>query len=104
MATQREIESKIAKLEAVEVVVATNSGTYSAAEAARATGSGDPAHNDWVVYETVGGRRRSVGCQPDRAPGWSRYLGAAELRAKRAEVAALRSQLQRLRRVAGWSV
>lgn len=73
--------------------MATNEGTYSASDACRATGSGDPKNNDWRRYERVGdGRIRHVGCGLDRAPGYPRWVGTEVLARKRRELRALRDQ------------
>jgi hypothetical protein len=83
-----------AALAAREVLTQTNSGTYSAIEAQRAIGTGDPQHADCRVYERVGdGRRRVEGCHPDRAPGRVRHIGAAELSDAKKELAELRKQI-----------
>lgn len=92
---QRTIEQQIKELEAVEVLVATNEGTYGAGEACRATGTGDPAFANFSVYERVGGGRRVQGCDPARAPGYVRNMGQEALRTKRAELDRLRKTLGR---------
>lgn len=92
------LKTRIAELEAVEFAVETNSGTYSSVEAARKCGTGDPRHADYTVYETVCGKRRRVGCDTDRAPGYARHLKTS-LSTKREELAALKRELSVTRRV-----
>lgn len=73
-----------------EILVRTNSGTYSAQEAVRAVGSSAPEHAEYRVYERVGdGRQRTEGCNPHRAPGTTRYLNSSTLGAARKRLAAL---------------
>jgi hypothetical protein len=86
--------AKIALLTRLEVEVETNAGTYSAQDAVRAIGTADPAFADYHVYESVGGARRVVGCDPAIAPGRARRINARELAAKRQELARVRRQVQ----------
>ncbi len=91
----REIQADINELRAVEYAVASNQGTYGAAEAGRKVGCGDPQFADRFIYETVGGNRRATG--PDEAdmPGrmiwWSTN---PELERDRAELSVLYEQLE----------
>ena len=88
------IASEIHRLEAVEVHVATNDGTYGALEAGRCCGSGDPRFATRDMYETVGGGTRQTG--PDYAdmPGRLRWIGQEELRDLRKQVGELRRSLR----------
>lgn len=70
-----------------EFIVETNSGTFSAQDAVRTVGTGDPQHAEYRIYERVGdGRQRREGRDPHRAPGYarrfSRELTAARHRLK----------------------
>ena len=68
--TKTTLESEARALALVEVLVETNSGTYSGVEACRTCGCGDPHFADYRIYERVGdGFRRREGCSEDRAPG-----------------------------------
>lgn len=80
---ERERREEIALLRDAEYHTQTNSGTYGAQEAFRKVGTGDPHFADRDVYETVGGRVRSTGPAADRAPGYTRYLDAGQLKAAR---------------------
>jgi hypothetical protein len=91
MATTREM---IALLARTEFEVETNAGTYSAQDAVRAIGTADPAFAEYHVYETVGGARRTLGCDPAVAPGRARYINARELAAKRLDLARMRRGVQ----------
>jgi hypothetical protein len=90
------IERRIAELSA-DTLAETNQGTYGAAEAARKVGTGDPAHADYRVYESLDGTRRVAGCDPARAPGRARRLRADSAVARRAEVGRLRTLADDLR-------
>jgi hypothetical protein len=90
----------IRTLEATEVHVETNQGTYGAAEACRKVGTGDPAHGNREVYETVGGTRRATGPDEDRAPGRMRRINAETLADYRKQLAAWRRALAAARKVA----
>lgn len=68
------------------VLVATNSGTYGAAEAARKCGTGDPRFADHRIYERVGGGKRHEGMDLDRMPGRLRSVGREALKAKRQQL------------------
>ena len=68
-ATKDSIQAEINSLLRVEHLVETNEGTYSAIEARRKVGVGDPEFATRKVYETVGGSRRSTGPDEDGAPG-----------------------------------
>lgn len=90
-----ELESEISRLEAAEVAVEHNEGTYSALEAARKIGTGDPAFANYTIYVRVGdGRRRVVGCDPEKAPGYARRAGYETLAEERRRLAELRRQLR----------
>lgn len=88
-----ELETEISELRQREYLVATNQGTYSANEAQRATGTGDPRHNDRNEYETVGGVTRSTG--PDNHPGRMRRFGE-QLRHDRAALRGLQRELEKI--------
>lgn len=92
-----EIAAEIAEIEAEEVHVETNQGTYGSAEAARKVGCGDPAFANREVYETVGGKRRETGPGAGRAPGYMRQINADYMARLRAEVADLRKTLRQRR-------
>jgi len=92
-----EIEDEIASIEATEVLVASNAGTYSALEAHRAVGTGDPTFASRRVYERVGdGRVRVLGPDLDEAPGRVRHMRAA-IATARARLNALRAELAEVR-------
>lgn len=84
--------AELAGLLAAEVLVETNSGTYSAREAAAAVGTGDPRFADRNVYSRVDGTMRATGPDEAVAPGRMRQLHGAkdELRSLRTRVARLR--------------
>ena len=92
---QTEIEQRIATLSRVEYLTETNEGTYGPAEAVRACGSGDPAIASYRVYETVGGTRRRIGCDPDRAPGYARHFRPEQMRADREELARMKREVRK---------
>ena len=90
----REIKAEIAAVSAEWVLIATNSGTYSAVQACSATGSGDPRYNDWRVYERVGdGVTRREGPTEECAPGYARW-SRVSLASRRRALADLRAQLK----------
>jgi polyhydroxyalkanoate synthesis regulator phasin len=92
------LEKEIKSLNAKEHLIATNEGTYSAVEAGRKCGTGDPAFANRHEYETVGGDTRSTG--PDKAdmPGRLRRMDTTELQEDRRRVKELRSQVSNLRK------
>lgn len=92
-----EIMSEIKTLNAIEVHVETNDGTYGGTEAVRKCGTGDPRWATRNVYETVGGQVRSTGPSEDRAPGRMRSIGRRELADLRKRVAELRAMLRTAR-------
>ncbi len=94
------LNQEIEELKAVEVHVATNSGTFGATEACRKCGSGDPRIATRNVYETVGGTRRETGPDEDSAPGRMRKLNGEEMKGLRKRLAALRKQRSELYRAA----
>lgn len=72
------------------VLVATNDGTYGGDEAVRAVGTADPLFATCKIYEQVGtGRRKTEGCDQDRAPGRMRHFNR-ELTEKQQQLAQLR--------------
>ncbi len=58
-------------------LIGTNAGTYSATEAHAAIGVGDPQFADYRIFESITGSRRTEGCDPDKAPGRTRWMGAS---------------------------
>lgn len=91
--TKNDLQKEIAALAATEIAVETNEGTYGAAEACRAIGTGDPRHANYTIWERVGdGKRRVQGCDPQRAPGRARRIGFTDLAESRKRLAALRRQ------------
>jgi len=92
--TRADIRADIRAAEKAEVLVETNEGTYSAAEAHAAIGTGDPRHANYRVYESAAGARRTEGCDPVRAPGYARRYGAASLAELRRRLAALKAELR----------
>jgi len=87
------IHDEIRTLSLTEVAVATNEGTYGAAECMRAIRTGDPAHGNYTIYESVGdGTKRVVGCDPERAPGYERKMGRDELADLRKRLVDLKKQ------------
>jgi len=88
------IDSEIRRIEAVEVHVATNDGTYGAVEAGRCCGSGDPRFATRDMYETVAGATRETGPTAARMPGRLRWIGSEQLRDLRKQVGALRRSLR----------
>ena len=89
-----DIRAEIADLLKIEVLTATNSGTYGASEACRKTGTGDPAFATRNEYETVAGAKRSTGPDADSIPGYMRPIGAAEMHDLRLRLADLRRELR----------
>lgn len=95
------IDDEIRTLEAVEVHVRTNQGTYGANECCRRVGTGDPAYGNREVYVTVGGRVRETGPGESRAPGYMRDIGSrhlSELREQLARLKAIRREQQTSRK------
>ena len=92
--TAQQIQKEINELLATEVCVGHNEGTYSAVEAGRKCGSGDPQFANRHEYETVGGEKRSTGPTAARMPGHMRYGGKARLAEYRQQLAALRAELK----------
>jgi hypothetical protein len=95
--TAQQIRKEINELLATEVCVGHNEGTYSALEAGRKCGSGDPRFANRHEYETVSGEKRSTGPSPERAPGYMRYGGKARLAEYRQQLTALRAELKTAR-------
>lgn len=92
--TKVELERQAKELAATWVLVGTNQGTYGAADACRAIGTGDPRHADCNIYEQVGtGERRVDGPDIDAAPGRIRRFNS-ELATKQAALAELRRQIR----------
>ena len=93
-ATKTNLEQRARELSTTWVLVATNQGTYGAAEACRKVGTGDPRHADCNIYEQVGtGKRRVEGCDFDRAPGYMRRFNS-ELADRQRELKELRTQIK----------
>lgn len=92
--SKAQLEKQAAELSAREILVETNDGTYSAAEAQRATGTGLPESNTYRVYAIVGGGTRHDGCAKDRAPGRGRALNRTELAAAQKQLAEIRRQIR----------
>lgn len=86
-----EIRVEVAELEATEIHVETNQGTY---------GSGDPAFCNREVYETVGGVRREKGPGEVDAPGRMRKINREQMKTLRGQVKALRGKIAELYRAA----
>lgn len=99
--TTTDLEREIEALSALEIHVETNQGTYGANEAARKIGCAEPRFANREVYETVGGVRREVGPDEDRAPGRMRRINGDEMRRMRKLLADLRGRLRKLRDL-GW--
>ena len=94
--TKRERLTKaIKRMESEEILVATNQGTYGAAEACKAVGCGSPEFADCNVYETPLGARRVRGCRMADAPGRMRWF-SRELTAKKDELKRLVAELKSL--------
>jgi hypothetical protein len=62
------IENRIAELRA-DVMIETNEGTFSAQEALKKVGTGDPKFANYRIMESLDGGRRTIGCDPSKAPG-----------------------------------
>jgi hypothetical protein len=91
---KQDLSKEISSVEAEEIAVETNSGTYGAAEACRKIGSGSSEFADYTIYERVGdGSRRTVGCDPTSAPGRARRINADQLAARRKYLSELRRQI-----------
>jgi hypothetical protein len=76
------------------VLVATNSGTFGAAEAHRAVGCGEPRFATVRIYEQVGtGVRRVEGPDPDMAPGYIRRF-TGEIAEKQRQLAEMRRAIR----------
>lgn len=90
---REEIKKAIKAAEAVEILVATNEGTYGEAEAARLTGTG--AKQGYRIYERVGDHRRRVqgDCKPEDGLGYMRYINTAQMTVARRELARLKKDL-----------
>ena len=92
--TTTKIQAEITELLNAEVLIGHNQGTYSASEACRKCGSGDPRFADRNEYETVGGEKRSTGPSHDRMPGRMQYAGRATLAEYRQQLASLRAEMK----------
>lgn len=100
-ACNEKIAGLIAQLKQ-EVAIETNEGTYGAEEACRKTGSGDPAHNNYTIFESLNGSRRVRGCDPDKAPGYPRKLSVKSAAERRKEIARLEGIAKRLASHKSW--
>lgn len=92
--TLKAMKAEAAALWGEEVPVAHNEGTFSAEECQRKTGSGRPEAGNYTIYERVGdGRKRVVGCDPAKAPGYTR--GSRDtLSAKKARLSELNAEIK----------
>lgn len=96
---QAAIRKQINELLSIEICVETNDGTFSAAEACRCVGTGDPAFATRNVYETVGGKMRSTGPSEDSAPGRMRpsKIARESLADYRRQVSDLRAKIKSIK-------
>jgi hypothetical protein len=90
--TTEQIIKEIADL-SKDVAVAHNSGTFSAAECCRATGSGETKSGEWTTCERLDGSRYTIGADPKTAPGYARYSTPMSAAARREEIATLKLAL-----------
>lgn len=91
------LRAEARELAAREYLVATNQGTYSAQEACRKIGTGDPRHADRDVFETVGGGSRVTGpAEGSDLPGYMRGVSTDNLKADRKRLAEIRKAIGNL--------
>ena len=95
------IAAEIKRLSA-DLLIETNAGTFSADECCRAVGSGDPAHGNYRIYETLAGNRRIVGCDPKDAPGYARRFTHQSPAQRRNEVKRLTALLAKVDKLPSW--
>jgi hypothetical protein len=89
-ANRSNLERQARALANVPVLIETNEGTFGPLECRAVTGTGDTRAGTSKIYELVGGGKRFEGLSPAKAPGVFRRINAAELAAKRSELAELR--------------
>jgi len=89
-----EIQSQINTLRKIEVCVGHNEGTFSAVEACRKVGTGDPSFATRHEYETVDGDKRSTGPSIETMPGRMQYAGRETLAEYRRELQSLYAELR----------
>ena len=92
--TAAEIQAEINNLLKLEVCVGHNEGTFSAEDAHRKVGTGDPSFATRNEYETVGGEKRSTGPSVEKIPGYMQYGGRERLAQHRRELADLYAELK----------
>lgn len=68
------LATAIRQIESEEVSIETNEGTFGATDCQRATGSGDPRYGNYSkIMRISDGSIRTIGCEPEKAPGYARY-------------------------------
>jgi len=82
------LQEKAGKMAKMEECTEHNSGTHGE----------NPQFADYSIYESVGGDRRVVGCDPAKAPGRARKSKDAlgRLHAARRALASLRKEIQQM--------
>jgi len=89
------LETEARELAATLVLVATNDGTFGAAESLRCTGNGDTKSATRNVYERIGdGAISSNGPSHDDAPGVMRHINAEQVRTLRVKLNELRQKIK----------
>ena len=92
------LETEARELAATLVLVATNDGTFGAAESLRCTGNGDTKSATRNVYERIGdGVISSNGPSHDDAPGRMRQINSEAVNQLRAKLRSLREQIKAAR-------
>ena len=90
--TREQMIAEVAKI-SEDKLIETNSGTFSAHDCMRAVGTGDPTFGEYRIFERLDGTVYTVGCDPNKAPGYSRRFGG-DSAARRAKVKALTAALK----------
>lgn len=90
------IEARVAYLSG-ELCLGTNEGTWSEAEAIRTVGNADPRWCNYSIWESLDGRRRVEGCDPEEAPGRMRRAEQPTPTQRKAEILRLANLAAQLR-------
>lgn len=90
------LKNEARELAAQLVLIATNDGTFGAAESLKAVGNGDTRSATRKVFERVGdGKIETSGPSHDDAPGTMRQFHG-EIKEKREQLAKLRAEIKTL--------
>ena len=91
--TREQMSAELKRISA-DKLIATNSGTFSASDCMRAVGTGDPTFGEYRIFERIDGSVYTVGCDPNKAPGYSRRFGGDSSACRRAKMKALTAALK----------